>query len=277
VQPDQIIVVDGGKSVKNVLEEFPNFEIDYAYVDPASLTVQRNVGLSKVRQSITLIAFFDDDIEFLPDSLRNMMEFWEAQGDDVGAAAFNNMSERHKMPGLLGKIFFSGYDIPGKITAAGFQSIPCSLDRTLQVEWLIGCSMVYRAQVFNEFMFDEWYAGYARYEDVDFSYTVGRKYKMFVVADAKVLHHVQLEKVENSRRLGKMQIINRLYFVRKNHELSVGLCYWALIGLTINNMIKGYFFRDERNRLRFLGNMSAFAELLRSNEKAFSIGERTWG
>lgn len=277
VKPDQIVVVDAGsKKCEDVLKDFPTLKTDYTHITPPSLTRQRNTGIKMLRDDITLAAFFDDDIEFIRDSLKEMMDFWENTGPDTGAAAFNNMSERHKKPGLHGKLFYIGHDTPGRILPSGFQSIPCSLDRTLRVDWLIGCSMVYRKDVFKEFIFDEWFDGYARYEDVDFSYRVGRKYKMFVVCGAKVLHHVQLEKEENSFLLGKMQIINRLYFVRKNRSLSVPLCYWALSGLTVNNLIKGYLGRDKRYAMRFKGNMNAFGDIITKRDKAFKRGESSW-
>lgn len=261
---DQIIVVDGGKKeISNILERFPEFNIDYIKKLPASLTTQRNTGIQMLTQDITLAAFLDDDIEFEKDSLHNMMRFWEFAPEEVGGASFNNMSEPFKKATILERIFFVNAQMPGKILRSGFQSIPCGLNETMQVDWLGGCAMVFRKSVFNEFKFDEWFCGYAHYEEVDFTYRVSRKYKLFVIEDAKVKHHIKLEKIEDSFSLGRMQIVNRFYFVNKNPNLSIPLCCWGSLGLMLNNAIKSLIGRDIRYKLRFKGNVFGVITLLK--------------
>ena len=152
---------------------------------------------------------------------------------------------------------------PGRIMRSGFQSKLCSLEKDTEVEWLVGCAMMYRKTIFNEFKFDENFAGYARYEDVDFSYRVGKKYMMFVMAKAKVKHLTRLEDIDFSSDLGKMEVLNRLYFVRKNTNLSIPLCYWSLFGLFLNNALKGMFYRDGRYIKRANGNLSGFAHSIK--------------
>jgi GT2 family glycosyltransferase len=260
LKPAQVIIVDGGNSsCKEVEESFPDLRIDYVRKVPASLTVQRNIGISRLAGDVTLAAFLDDDIVIEDGALKNMVSFFKAAPADVGGASFNNMSDRYKKPTLPEKIFFVNTDSPGRILRSGFQSKLCSLGETTSVEWLVGCAMVYRKSVFSEFSFDEYFSGYARYEDVDFSYRVGRKYKLFVVADARVQHLNSLEPVSFSFALGRMEFINRLYFTGKNPDLSMGLCYWALFGLFLNNIIKGLFLMDKRHLNRARGNLAGFA------------------
>lgn len=118
--------------------------------------------------------------------------------------------------------------------------------------------MVFRKNIFGEFSFDERFSGYARYEDVDFSYSVSKRYKMYVVADAKVRHLNRLEDVNFSFPLGRMEVLNRLYFVRKHKDLSVPLCYWALFGILLNNIAKGLLKPDRRYFNRARGNVAGF-------------------
>lgn len=263
VGPVQVIVVDGGREpVEERINKFRPLPVDYIRKIPASLTIQRNTAIRHLRDEATIVAFLDDDIIFERGSLKNMMKFWEEAQEDTGGASFNNMSDRYNKPGLLQKLFFVNADMPGRILKSGFQSKICSLDKTIQVEWLVGCAMTYRKKVFNEFMFDEWFSGYARYEDVDFSYRVGKKYKLFVVADAKVRHLNTLEDVTFSFTLGRMEVINRLYFTGKHKDLSVILCYWALFGLFTNNMVKGILFMNRRYINRARGNLKGFFDSL---------------
>ena len=262
IKPSQIIIVDGGDGdLGDILRSYSDFGIEYIKLIPPSLTKQRNAGIRAIRNDVTVVAFLDDDITLEKNSLVNMMKFWEYASQETAGACFNNMSEPFKKPGLAEKIFFVNSDRPGTILPSGFQSIPCAVNITMQVDWLIGCAMVYRRSIFNEFSFDEWFDGYARYEDVDFSYRVGKKYKMFVVAEAKVKHYVKLEKIENSFNLGKMEAINRLYFVKKNRNLSPILCCWSMLGIMLNNIFKVMFGHGARYRLRANGAIAGFIEL----------------
>jgi GT2 family glycosyltransferase len=262
-RPEQIIVVDGGDvPVLPVIEEFKDLAVSYVRKMPASLTAQRNAGIRMLSGDITLAAFLDDDIILEDGSLRRMVEFFESSSADVAAASFNNMGDRYKRANLAEKIFLVNADVPGRIMRSGFQSKLCSLDADTAVEWLVGCAMLYRRGIFAEFMFDEWFAGYARYEDVDFSYRVGKRYRMYVVAGAKVRHPNRPEDLSFSRKLGEMEVINRLYFVKKNKDLSVPLCYWALFGILLNNILKGVLLLNKRNRLRAAGNIAGLARSL---------------
>ena len=259
IKPIQIVVVDGGDMpVENLLKKFSVLNMDYVRSIPPSLTVQRNVGIKRVRDEATLVGFLDDDIILEDESLKNMIKFWETAPKDTAGAAFNNINETFNKPGFIEKIFFVNAEKPGRILRSGFQSRPCPIEEDMEVEWLAGFGMVFRRSIFNEFTFDEQFRGYARYEDVDFSYRVGRKYKIFVVRKATVKHLNRLENIQFSFSLGKMQIINRLYFVKKNPELSVLLWCWASLGLFLNNVVKGLLGYEQRYSLRAKGNIAGF-------------------
>lgn len=267
VEPVQIIIVDGGLAPAEKIAALfsDHFRIDYIRKTPASLTVQRNLGIRMLCEEATLAAFLDDDIVLERGSLENMLRFWEAAPVDTGGAAFNNMSDCYKRPTLAQRFFLVNSNTPGRILRSGFQSKLCSLDKTTAVEWLVGCAMAFRRKVFDEFTFDERFSGYARYEDVDFSYRVGKKYRLYVVSDAKVEHLNKAEDVSFSFSLGRMEVINRIYFVRKNPTLSLGSCYWALFGIFLNNVLRGIFFLNKRYMLRAVGNLAGILNIRESH------------
>lgn len=264
IKPVQIVVVDGGEKPleRDLLNKYSDLHIDYLRSVPASLTTQRNAGIMRLCRDATLVGFLDDDIILEKDAIPNIMRFWEGASQNTGGAAFNLTNEIYKKPHLFEKIFFVNTDKPSRILRSGFQSKVSFQNKTLLVDWLVGCVMVWRRNIFDEFMFDEWFTGYARYEDVDFSYRVGRKYKMFIVADARARHLNTLEKIEFSFALGKMEIVNRLYFAKKSADLSLLLCCWACLGLFINNIVKGLFTFNKRYILRSRGNIAGFEEFL---------------
>jgi len=199
LKPDQIIIVDGGFiSIGGIIAEFPSLNIDYVRKIPPSLTAQRNAGIRTVREDISVVIFFDDDVRLEDKALNCMARFWNNAPEDTGGAAFNLVNEAYKRATFMEKIFIVNSDMPLSILRSGFQGKASCLEETRQVAWLIGCAMSWRKDVFKEFIFDERFSGYARYEEVDFSYRVGKKHKLFVVADAKVRHYTKLEDVDIS-------------------------------------------------------------------------------
>ncbi|MDD5423012.1 MAG: glycosyltransferase [Candidatus Omnitrophica bacterium] len=259
-KPFQIIVVDGGNrqvdaAVRNA--EGPN--IDYLRKFPPSLTAQRNAGIGALKGEVTIAAFLDDDIVLEEGSLDAMMEFWEAAPADVGGASFNLVNEIYEKPTFIEKLFMAKADKPNAILRSGFQGKIACVERTIPAQWMVGCAMSFRKEIFGEFAFDERFSGYARYEDVDFTYSVGKKHRMFVVADAKVRHLNKLEDVNFSFPLGRMEVINRLYFVSKHKDLSVAFCYWALAGILMNNVLKALLKLDKRYWNRAKGNFAGLA------------------
>lgn len=262
-RPFQVIIVDGGdKPIDDAMMAFPDLKIDHLRVIPASLTAQRNAGIRAVREDATLVAFFDDDIVLEKGALRNMMLFWEKTSDDVGGAGFNLTNEIYRKPSFFEKLFLVNADTPSQILRSGFQSKVSCMNVTAPVHWLPGCAMVWKKNVFKEFMFDENFSGYARYEEVDFSYRVGKKHSMLIVADAKAQHLSRVEGADFSFPLGKMEVVNRLYFVSKHPELSIPLCLWALFGIFLNNVLKGVMGMDARYLYKAEGNLAGFAQIL---------------
>lgn len=265
INPEQVVVVDGGSiPVKDMVEGFKGFKIDYVRKIPASLTAQRNAGVRALRHDITLVSFFDDDILLEEGAIRAMYEFWEDASDDTGGAAFNIANEIYKKPSFLEKFFIVNDKRPSRILRSGFQSRVSFVRSTTQVDWLAGCSMVWRRDLFGEFMFDERFSGYARYEEVDFSYRVGKKYKLFIVAEARVAHLSRNEDVSFSYSLGRMEAVNRFYFVKKNRSLSKALCLWALGGMMLNNFVKGLLKPEGRYIRRGCGNLRGLLQIILS-------------
>lgn len=259
IKPSQVIVVDGGdRAAGGIIGSFRSLSIDYLHRIPPSLTVQRNSGVNALRDEITLAAFLDDDIVLQEGSIGAMMKFWEDAPVDVGGASFNLVNEIYKKPTFFERLFLVNTDKPNKILRSGFQGKVSFVNETMPADWLVGCAMVYRRKIFSEFSFDEWFSGYSRYEDVDFSYRVGKKYKMYVVSGADVLHLNKPEDPDFSFTLGKMEFVNRLYFVRKNPELSMPLCYWALFGIFMNNIVRSVISMDMRYLNRARGALAGF-------------------
>jgi GT2 family glycosyltransferase len=232
---DQIIIVDGSEDpIEDVLKEFSTLSMNYIRCIPPSAAKQRNMGIKGVNPDITLIGFLDDDIVLEVYALEKMMEFWEKSSDNVGGAAFNmvnhptlDASWLKSLP-LTEKLGLYSKD-RGKVLPSGFQTMIGLVSETTFVQWLPTTATVWRKEIFKKYQLDEWYKGYSYLEDLDFSYQIGKEYRLAVVADARYYHYPASTGRGNNYEFGKKEVTNRIYFVKKHKELSLFKCYLALI------------------------------------------------
>ena len=234
--PDRVVIVDSsGAPDEAIASEFPSMPVKYIrYTEKPSASGQRNFGLSAVDEGIDLIGFLDDDTEFEPDSLEKMMAFWESAPDDVGGAAFNMVNHPElaasslKTSRLAERLGLYSRQ-KGKVLPSGFHTMIGYVTETTFVDWLPTTAVIWRREIFDEHRFDEWFEGYSYLEDLDFSYRVGRKHKLAVVAKARYYHYPAPTGRGSNFIFGKREVLNRLYFCKKYQELSISKCYLALI------------------------------------------------
>jgi hypothetical protein len=264
VHPEQIIIVDGGENrVDDVVNEFTGLNLEYARVYPPSLSEQRNAGMERVHPSATLAGYLDDDLLLEDRALESMLSFWEVASEQVGGAAFNIVTDRRPHGKGFKSFFLLDDSKRGVVLRSGYQTMICPVEKTTYTQWLFGGATIWRTRVINEFSYDEWYYGTGYGEDLDYSYRVGKKYKLAVVGDARVQHFSPPIRKEINFVLGKWQMINRMYFVKKNQDLSVPLCYWALLGQIIVNTLKAVTERDRAILMRVLGNILGLSRVVR--------------
>jgi glycosyltransferase involved in cell wall biosynthesis len=253
-KPDQVIVVDGSDPpVRDVVAQAGALPIEYVRVFPPSLARQRNAGMARLGD-VTLAGYLDDDIVLEPDAVQRMLEFWENAGRDVGGAAFTITN--NPPPGALSLKQPLGIDHarPGRVLRSGFVSTITPQASDLETDWLYGGATVWRRDVIDSYPYDEWFVGTGFMEDIDFSYTVRERYRLFVVAGARLAHYSSPVRPDRQQLLGKWQIVNRMYVVRKHSArgLSVAAAWYASLGLFFLNLAAAAvrLRRDPWNRAR---------------------------
>ncbi len=269
VRPDEIIIVDGGdKQIEYVLKEFPDLDFIYMQLRPPSGTKQRNLGI-KAAGSADLIGIMDDDIVLEKHALKNMLLFWKHHQKELGGAAFNLVNhpelfaESVKAHPLLARLGIYSKQ-RGKVLPSGFQTLIGEMDKTGYFDWLPSTAVVYRQDIFKDFLFDEWFKGYSYLEDLDFSYAVGKKYKLAVVHDAEYRHFPGPGGRGNGFEFGVREVLNRIHFVKKHKELSLVKC---LLTLRLRQLISLWIFFRGRNTYflyRAAGNSFGFLRALKT-------------
>jgi glycosyltransferase involved in cell wall biosynthesis len=234
--PAQVVIVDASIAPNDaIIKEFPEMRIRYIrYMDKPSASAQRNRGQFAIEEEIDLVGFFDDDIEFEADSLLKMMAFWESASDELGGAAFNMVNHPELAVSSLKLSSLSEYlglysKKNGIVLPSGFHTMINYVNKTTFVKWLPTTAVIWKRTIFNKHKFDEWFEGYSYLEDLDFSYNVGKYYKIAVVEDARYYHYPATTGRGSSFLFGKREVLNRLYFVNKHEEFSLSKCYFALI------------------------------------------------
>lgn len=232
--PDEVVVVDASARPSTLVGPQTGPPVlRYIRTAVASATRQRNLGLSAVRPDVGLVGFLDDDAVLEESAVEAMLRFWETAGAEVGGAAFNMANhpplewpllKRTRFAEALGLYAGRG----GSVTPSGFQTMIGPLARTEWTEWLPSGASVWRREVVRDHRFDEWYDGYSYLEDLDFSYRVGRTFKLAVVAGARYLHLQAPGGRGGSYTFGLREVLNRVHFVKKYPELSLRKCYAAL-------------------------------------------------
>jgi len=233
VKPHQIVVVDASIiPVSKVIDEFTSINITYLRHLPPSSAKQRNIGLTAIHDDIDLIGFMDDDIVLEINAIEKMIIFWDSASNMTAGASLNfnnsfhpglNLLKRLRLASTLG--FYNNH--VGSVALSGWATAINNVDTTIQVQWLPTTAVFWRRDLIRGHKFDDFFEGYSYLEDLDFSYEIGKNYKLVIVADAKFSHFPSSTGRISDYQFGKMEVINRLYFVRK-HNLSASRCYMGL-------------------------------------------------
>ncbi len=258
-KPDQLIVVDGSNpDIQHVVADFPWLDIDYVRVYPPSLSQQRNAGMQQLKPDITLAGYLDDDIVLEPLAIDVMLKFWSGAPADIGGAAFNITNASPANWVHLKKLFLIDSPRPGRMLSSGFPSTIGFQVSNIDADWLYGGATVWRREIVNSHGYDEWFLGTGFMEDVDFSYTVRKTAQLMVVAGARLAHYSHPLKPGRDVLLGKWQIVNRMYLVRKHRDrgLSVAAAWLANAGIAVLNVATALLRMRPNYWSRAKGNIS---------------------
>ncbi|NUM37116.1 MAG: glycosyltransferase family 2 protein [Candidatus Brocadiae bacterium] len=268
-RPDYLVIVDASEPpVDYIVKKFQDkLHIQYIHHLPPSAAQQRNIGVKSLVADASLVGFLDDDIEFHSDSLEKMMIFWEKASEDLGGASFNLLNPpRQQFPWIKSIPFVAWLGLyskeKGVVMPSGFHTLTGTVTKDLFVQWIPTGAILWRKCIFEEFAFDSWFTGYSYLEDLDFSYTASKNYKLAIVADAGYFHYPSTKSRISGYSFGRLELKNRVYFVTKHH-LSLPKCYLGLAVRTGISFLKIFSMKNFSYNLgRFWGNCVEMAKLL---------------
>jgi GT2 family glycosyltransferase len=204
--------------------EFPEMNIEHFY-HLGGLPSARNACLGKLSNE-DVIHFFDDDVTIPDNYFRAIESFMFNYPDCYGGGPRvadlykNELSGKYaplrKLLGLTKKY--------GQITRAGRHYwVPDIESPSLEVAWIPGCSMFFKAEVFRENRFNGSMENgpgrnYALGEDLEFSHRVSKAFKLRSVGNVKVTHHQAPSKRDNWSLIARASGAQYAYLLRRFPE-----------------------------------------------------------
>ena len=223
------------------------------------LTKQRNIGISKATCGI--IGFIDDDVVFDKNYLYEVASCFEKNKNVFGITGnIINFPKKNNWEKIYSKIFmFMNTSNTGDITKAGFPNFLNKhiTDKNQYTRILSGCNMFYRKQIFDVYLFDEYFEGYSLLEDVEFSYRISKKYKLMYNSAAKLVHNHSPSQRVNLNRFFEMMVLNHDYVFKKlvkTSDIDLLCHWWGNVGILSKSL---YWAIKDKSVSPFVGCLKA--------------------
>lgn len=236
-RPRQVIVVSSGDLIDDEIDKFRSeLNIDHKHVEKKGQIYQKMVGISMLNSEIRWVLNLDDDLILPETSLGEAIDVLRGHLDQsLVGLGFKLLPSLKIQNGFLArcmKTLFGLNGAPGKVLRNGHATSYMNSQSPIVTDWLIGASLWKREalQLYSGNFLD---AKYAAYEDVIFSYSVGKLGKLLYNPNCELFFQdEQPNDVSNFSAFNSASYW-RYYFVRINPELSSTLLLWAQLARNI--------------------------------------------
>ena len=221
----------------------------------------RNACIEKISDE-DLVHFFDDDITIPKDYFSKIESVLEDNPTCFGGGPRVKGLYLEQSRGLKKYVKrILGLEVKfGSITSSGRHFwVPDVDGDSIDVEWIPGCSMFYKKEIFRKFKFNETMENgpgqnYALGEDLDFSHRVSKEFSLKSLGNLSISHHQAPSKRDNWLLIAKASGAQYSYLIRTfpGEFKSVRIHFGRLIDFIIMN--RPITFNSFRNILdQFLG------------------------
>lgn len=173
-----------------------------------STTRQRNLGVDAGTSAV--VHFLDDDVELDPPYLDAILRVFEdGRNHRVGGVGGIPRNLPPFRPSLVRRLIRPESCRQGAVLPSGRGVLVYTADGLLDVDWLSGCCMSFRREVFALERFDDRASGYVLGEDLDFSYRVRQHFRLLVSPEATLLHHESPTNRLDAKAWGERDVLAR--------------------------------------------------------------------
>lgn len=250
--PGTVIVVYNGVSIESEIEKFSAlFKLKIIKSEIASQVHQKKLGLRSLPTNCKWVLFLDDDVVIEPDTIKLLYEkyIFNPNFSNYGGFGLAIKNRTCRDTNLLIKCILYAVKLysfsPGDVTIGGHPQLYLNQNKVCEVKWLNGLS-IWSREVTDKYLDIPFISDYAAYEDVMFSYTVNKRFKLLYVSDIFVMDQIS----ETNKPLTSKQFVAgcyaRYFFVNSNPDMSK---FWMLIGQIVRNLDFIFRSKDEGNYL----------------------------
>jgi len=154
---------------------------------PRGLTVQRMMGVRSLSPTTCIVHFLDDDAIPEPGYFSAIERAMASERGVIGVGGVDTNALPHRAT-RMHRFFLLHSKRPGALLRSGINVQVGAVSQITPVDWLSGCCMSYRREVFSSESFDTRLLGGALGEDVDFSFRARRLGSLCVTPHARVEH-----------------------------------------------------------------------------------------
>jgi glucosyl-dolichyl phosphate glucuronosyltransferase len=270
--PDEIVIVDSSDDdhLHKLLKyhSFKALPIRYFHTEPG-LTRQRNIGIKE--SSGNILFFPDDDVVWESYYIEKILKVYEKDTEGIVGGVqglITNIGGQSWKRELFQKIFM--LEVPGRgvMRASGLKEYldigdplihNCQDD--IPVSVFSGCVMSYRREICDKFKFDENLSRYCLMEDLDYSYRVSQRYKLYHTSKARAEHLPSFGGL-NIRDIHCQFVLNHYYLFRKlmpQNLVNILAYVWSNLGRIVFVIL----FRRGQRKAALWGIMDGYRQLLR--------------
>lgn len=238
----QVIIADGGRDAEHVVNSFQNkLPISWLDCPIAGQIPQRNLALKQLNDDIKVVIYFDDDIIQDPDSMANLISFWNEQQEEPAGVSFNLFGLPKQKDSFMRKLFCMELSPAGRVLKSGYNTPITELEQSIKSDWLIGGATAWRRDILENQTHAGIATSWAICEDLIFSYPVGKQQPLHVCANARVRDGDTPRKFTFSemRSKGRKAVLWRFFFVSQHSELSKPAFFWMMLGQTAPRLLIG--------------------------------------
>jgi glycosyltransferase involved in cell wall biosynthesis len=264
--PNKVVIVYSGKNITSVASSFQkkiNLELIYSAV--ASQMYQKSIGITALGNTYNWVLFLDDDIVLEVNTIERMcseyldnFKFTDFAG--FGLSILNRSTREFNSFTLRILELLKLYsNTPGSVTKSGHAQSYLDHPEEIEVKWLNGIS-VWQSKVLCQYPIIPSENTYSAYEDVIFSYKVGKNYKLLFAPKAKVVNQSTVGQTPLTINQFVYGGYLRYKFVSANLELSK---WWLLIAQLIRGL--DFTFRSNTSsgiKERMKTSLNLWVELL---------------
>ncbi len=266
---DRVVVCDGSASCAGLdSSEWSSLPVLVVAASRVGACEQRNQLLDLVsNDTCDFVLYLDDDVEIATDYVQRLVACLQDESVD-GAAGVSRgecasplymRAYRHLF--MLGALREIGQMLPSGVNVA-----PTQVAEVSEVQWLFGCAM-YRWSRVADLRFIERAAGYAAYDDVDYSLRVSRLGgRLIVDPGASLTHHHASGGRPDYAEIARSSLVNR-YMVLLEYRPGIwsDIAFaWSCLGLLLLLTAQGFRTKNIPARESLVGIWAGIGELRRS-------------